>query len=118
MINPTPFDANITENELYDNILNKIEKIKTKIITMKNYSENTIKSLKFLQTFNEFSNELGNLKIIVDDAYDEFILDIDPSELSNHEQNERKKIIIQKKIQNTFMPYMLYFQILLNNSNE
>lgn len=119
MFDPPVFNANITEAELYENIINKIEKIKTKIIKIKNYSnEHTEKSLKFLEIFNEFSNELGKLKILVDDTYDEFILGIDPTELSNNDQNERKKIIVEKKIQNIFLPYMLYFQILLNNSNE
>ena len=112
----------MTENELYESIIEKIDKIKYKISKLKEYSNNfesdTNKNIKFLEKFSSFSSELNSVKALVDDMYDEFILESNPNELSNEDKNKRKNLIIEKKIQNTFLPYMLYLQILLNNSTE
>jgi hypothetical protein len=117
---PTPIL--ISENELYENIIKKIDKIKNNIIKLKEYSNNsqsdTNKNIKFLEKFNYFSTELNNMKALVDDMYDEFIIESNPNELSNEDKQKRNNLIIEKKIQNTFLPYMLYLQILLNNSSE
>jgi len=117
---PTPIL--MSENELYENIINKIDKIKNNIIKLKEYSNNsqsdTNKNIKFLEKFNYFSTELNNIKALIDDMYNEFIIESNPNELSNEDKQKRNNLIIEKKIQNTFLPYMLYLQILLNNSSE
>ena len=110
----------ITETELYDNIIEKLDKIKNKIASLKNYSNNfeNKRNINFLEKFSCFSSELNNLKALTDDMYKEFLLENDPSELSNSDKNKRNNLIIEKKIQDTFLPYMLYLQILLSNSNN
>ncbi len=122
MSDTVPVPISMTENELYENIIEKIDKIKNKIIAIKNYSNNfesdINKNINFLQKFNCFSLELNNIKSLIDDMYDEFIIESNPNELSNEDKNKRNNLIIEKKIQNTFLPYMLYLQILLTNSRE
>ena len=117
-----PEQLNISESELYENIIIKIDKIKDKIIKIKDYTNNfeldSNKNIKFLEKFNSFSIELNEIKALVDDMYMEFILEANPDELSNEDKNKRNNLIIEKKIQNTFLPYMLYLQILLGNSTE
>lgn len=120
IINPTQFL--MSENEFYDNIIEKIDKIKNKLIKIKDYSNSfqseTNKNIKFLEKFSCFSTELNNMKALVDDMYEEFLLESNPNELSNEDKNKRNSLVIEKKIQNTFLPYMLYLQIILNNSTK
>lgn len=110
IINPTQFL--MSENEFYDNIIKKIDKITNKLIKIKDYSNSfqseTNKNIKFLEKFSCFSTELNNMKALVDDMYEEFLLESNPNELSNEDKNKR----------NTFLPYMLYLQIILNNSTK
>lgn len=115
---PTPIL--MSENELYENIIEKIDKIKNNFIKLKAYSNSlqSNKNIKFLEKFSCFSTELNNMKALVDDMYDEFIIESNPNELSNEDKIKRNSLIIEKKIQNVFLPYMLYLQILLNNSTE
>ena len=120
IINPTQFL--MSENEFYDNIIKKIDKITNKLIKIKDYSNSfqseTNKNIKFLEKFSCFSTELNNMKALVDDMYEEFLLESNPNELSNEDKNKRNSLVIEKKIQNTFLPYMLYLQIILNNSTK
>jgi len=116
----TPEQLTITETELYNNIINKLDNVKNKITNLKNYSSNfeNKRNIIFLEKFCCFSSELNNLKSLVDDMYNEFLLENDSSQLSNYDKNKRNNLIIEKKIQNTFLPYMLYLQILLGNLNN
>jgi hypothetical protein len=122
MSNNLQEEIQLSEPELYFNIINKINKIKDKVINIKLYIENSNTdinlNIKYLEKFNSFSSDLNNLKSLIDDMYDEFILNINPSELNNLDKNKLKNLIIERKIQNTFTPYMLYLQILLQNTNE
>jgi hypothetical protein len=115
-----PDQLTMTESQLYNNIIEKLDKIKYKINDLKNYSNNfeTKKNINFLEKFNDFSLELNNLKSSVDDMYKECLFETDPDQLSAHDRNERNNLLIEKKIQNTFLPYMLYLQIMLTNSND
>lgn len=112
----------LSEPELYNNIINKIDEMKNRIINIKSYVENSNDDinihLKYLEKFNLFSFELNNLNSIVNDMFDEFILKMNPSELNNNDKNRLKNLIIEKKIQNIFTPYMLYLQILLQNTEN
>jgi hypothetical protein len=122
MTTTIPTQILMTENELYEKIIEKLDDIKNKIIKLKEYSNSfesdTHKNIKFLEKFSCFSTELNNIKASVDDMYDEFIFESNPNELSNEDNTRRNNLIIEKKIQDTFLPYMLYLQILLNNSTE
>jgi hypothetical protein len=114
----------ITENELYDTIIKKLDHIKNKIIKLKDYSNSfesdtkANKNITFLEKFSSFSTELNNMKALVNDMYDEFILESNPTELSNEDSTRLNTLLIEKKIQTTFLPYILYFRILLNNLTE
>lgn len=111
---------NLSETELYEVMLNKIEKIKDNLIKVRDYSKNfdNNKNLEYLKKLSSFSTELANLKSLSKDIFNEFILQSDPSLLSNFDQNKRNSIEIEKKVQNTFLPFMLYLQVLLQNSSE
>ena len=54
---------------------------------------------------------------MIEDLYDTYILNIDSSILTKEDLNLQKNLIINKKVHDTFLPYMLYLQILLQNRN-
>lgn len=108
-----------SESELYNKLLNKIETIKRNIINIRNYSEiiDNNKSMKYLEDLKLLSLKLNNLLATSVDLYEEYILNTEPTNLSNQDKNKRNELIIEKTINHLFMPYMLYMQILLSNSN-
>lgn len=111
---------NINETELFDNLIVKIDLIKDKLIKMKDYSESfdNNKQISYLEKLVEFNNGLNNLDAVSKDMYEEYIIQSDPSLLSNEDKNNQKNLLINKKIQNIFLPYMLYLQILLSNNPD
>ncbi len=111
---------NISEAEIFENIITKIDKMKNKLVTLKDYSNSfdNNKELKYLEKLNEFIYELNSLYAKSKDMYDEFILQTDPSLLSEQDINKQKDLIINKKIQNIFLPYMLYTQIILQSNTQ
>ena len=105
------------EKKLYDNIILKIYTIKEKLTIIKEYSkQNSGLSIDYIEKLNLFSNNLNNLEATANDLYDEFILHMDVNKLNNLDKNKLKNLIIEKKIHNMFIPYMLYLQVLLQNS--
>lgn len=112
----------IDEIQLYENVIIKLEEIKEKVNKIKKYSEEfdveTKKNISFLEKLSSFSTDLNNMCALVNDMYSEFILEANPNELSHEDKNKRNNLIIEKKIQDTFLPYMLYFRILLSNVSE
>jgi len=50
--------------------------------------------------------------------YNEYILQTNNNLLNEIDKNEQKNLKINKKIQELFLPYMLYLQILLSNNTE
>ncbi len=113
-------NTNINETELFDNLITKVDLIKDKLVKIRNYSESfdNNKQISYLEKLVEFNNSLNNLDAISRDMYDEYILQSDSSMLSNEDKNNQKNLLINKKIQNIFLPYMLYLQILLSNNSE
>jgi hypothetical protein len=113
---------NLDENKLYENIIIKLDRIKETLNKIKNYSEKfdveTNKNINFLEKLSYFSTDLNNMDALVNDMYSEFILESNPNELSHEDKNKRNNLIIEKKIQDTFLPYMLYFRVLLSNMSE
>jgi hypothetical protein len=113
---------NLDENKLYENIIIKLDRIKETLNKIKNYSEKfdveTNKNINFLEKLSYFSTDLNNMDALVNDMYSEFVLESNPNELSHEDKNKRNNLIIEKKIQDTFLPYMLYFRVLLSNMSE
>jgi len=112
---------NINEVEIFENLISKLDKIKTKICNLKDYSKNfdNNKEIKYLEKLNEFSYNLNNLYSCSKDLYDEFIIQTNSNNLlSEQDLNKQKNLLINKKVQNTFLPYMLYLQILLQTNSD
>jgi hypothetical protein len=107
----------IHQSVLYDKLLDKIENIKKNIIKIKEYTElNETDNIEYLEKLKNFSLEINNIDSISNDMVNEFILHVDPSILKNEDINLQKNLLINKKIYDTFMPYMLYMQIILQNT--
>jgi hypothetical protein len=111
---------NINESQLFENLITKINNIKERLDKIKNYS-NTFdnnKKIEYIEKLSEFNNNLNNLEAISLDMFNEYILQTDTFLLSEEDKNEQKNLQINKKIQNIFLPYMLYLQVLLSNNSE
>ena len=111
---------NELEAKLYENLIAKTNKIKDRLDKIRNYSESfdNYKQINFIEKLSEFNNNINNLEAISNDMYNEYILQTDSSLLNEEDRNEQKNLEINKKIQNIFLPYMLYLQILLSNNSE
>jgi hypothetical protein len=103
---------------IYISLLNKLDKIKQNIIKIKDYTENMneTKNKEYLEILLKFSSELDSVESISDDMFDQYILQLDETKVKNQDLSLRKKILINKHIEDTFMPYILYMQIMLLNS--
>jgi hypothetical protein len=49
------------------------------------------------------------------DMYDEYIIQSKSDILSHSDKLEQKNLIVNKKVQDIFLPYMLYMTIMLQN---
>jgi len=102
---------------ILDSILDKMNNIKNKIENMNHYMSDNNINMKYLEELSKFSNQINNLEAICEDMYDEYILQSKTEILSNQDKLVQKKLIINKKVQDIFMPYMLYMNILLQNKD-
>ena len=109
----------IGENELFENMINKIDKIKEILINIQKYTNitDTIKQKEYIIKLSDFSNHLCKLLSLSDDLYDEYILQVDEKLLNNNDINDQKRIKINKQINDVFLPIMLYCQTILQNQN-
>ena len=109
----------MSENDLYENMINRINKIKDNLINIQKYTHvtDTIKHKDYIIKLNDFSNQLCALSSVSDDLYDEYILQVDEKLLNNNDINDHRRIKISKKINDTFLPLMLYCQTILQNQN-
>ena len=82
---------------------------------MNQYILNNNINKEFLEELYKFSTQLNNLEAICDDMNDEYILQSKTDLLSNNDKLVQKNLLINKKINDMFMPYMLYMNILLQN---
>jgi hypothetical protein len=64
----------------------------------------------------QFSTELNNIVALSEDMKDKYIEHIDSMTLNNVDLTLQKTLRINKHVQDVFMPYMLYMQILLQNN--
>ena len=108
----------MSQSSLYDPILEKINNIKDKILKIKEYTEiKEINNINYLENLSNFSEKINSINAMIEDLYDIYILNINSSILSNEDLNLQKNLLINKKVHDTFLPYMLYLQILLQNQN-
>jgi hypothetical protein len=109
---------NHSESEIFNNIMEKLEEIMTTIRKIHDYSVefDNNKTIQYLEKLKEFSLGLNNLHSISVDLYEEYIAQTETQLLSKEDANNQKNILINKKIQNIFLPYMLYLQILMTNT--
>ena len=102
---------------ILDSILEKMNNIKNKIENINRYMTNNNINIKYLDELSKFSTQINSLEAICEDMYDEYILQSRTEILSNHDKLVQKNLITNKKVQNIFMPYILYMNILLQNKN-
>jgi hypothetical protein len=101
--------------EVYQLMMDKLDKIKNNIEKIDKYSENNNTKKEYLESLNKFSIELNILESLSDDMYEEYILQSKPILLNNEDKLKQRNLEINKKIQDIFMPYMLYLNIMLQN---
>ena len=107
----------LQQSSLYVSMLDKIENIKNNLNKIKDYTNiSETKDTEYLTDLVKFSESINNIESLSEDLLDKYIMQTEPSILSHEELQLRKKLLINKKIQDTFMPYMLYMQLLLQNN--
>lgn len=110
-------DLDMSENNIYNNLINKIINIKEKLSNIKIYTEvnNINNNIEYIENFHKVSKMVHELESCTCDLFDVYILNSPTTILSHEDINKQKDLIINKKIYNTFMPYMLYMNIILQN---
>lgn len=113
-------EVNVSETELYNRLLEKLDRIKKNIESIRDYSEkkSIVNKNNYLKKLNVTSAHINTMYAYSSDMYDEFILNVDPEIINREELEERRNIIINKKIEQIFLPYMLYMQIILRNNDN
>ena len=111
-------EINIDESELYENIIKKINNIKDYFLKISELSKtsNIDNKLEYLEKLQQCSLELNEMDSKVEDLYEHYILQIPTDLLTNEYKNKQKNIQINKNIQKIFLPVMLYYQIIMQNS--
>jgi hypothetical protein len=112
-------ETNISETEIFDVMINKINSIKNILIDIKSYTENVDcnKKKKYLEKLLSVSLNIQKLYADSKDLFDEYIMQLQPEDLKENDKIQQKNLLINKNIQKIFLPYMLYFQIILQNLN-
>ncbi len=112
--------VSIDEAEIFSTLINKINKTQANLEKIHAHTLNfdSEKNIAYLEKLNELSTMINNLNSISEDLYDEFILGLPNNALSNEEKEKRQLLINNKKIYNTFAPYMLYMGVILQNQNS
>jgi hypothetical protein len=112
--------VNLNEIQIFINLQLKLNNIGERLDKIKNYSQSfdNPKHLDYIQKLSEVNILVNNLDAISIDLYNEYIIQYDNNLLTEVDKNEQKKIRINKKIHEIFLPYMLYLQILLSNNPE
>lgn len=105
------------QSSIYDDIMCKIDRIKNNIVKIKEYTDiQETKKKEYLEILLKFSTELNNIDAMSEDLHDQFILQVDSNIIKNQDLNLQKKLLINKHIEDVFLPYILYMQIMLQNS--
>jgi len=110
--------VNLNEAQIFINLQLKLNHIGEILEKIKNYSQSfdNSKHVEYLQKLLKVNNLFNNLEAISVDLYNEYILQSESNLLSEEDKNEQKNIRINKKVNDIFLPYILYLQILLSNN--
>jgi pantothenate kinase len=116
---PIMSGMSLPESDIYTNLITKLTEIKENIEKIHVYTatNDNNKSIDYLEKLNEISLLINNIHAVSNDLLDEYIITLPNNVLSHEEQRKQELLKINKKIYNTFVPYMLYMSILLQNSN-
>lgn len=107
----------ISENDIINNLINKTDTIKENLLKIKQYTEHdNTKQIEYLEKLNLFSSLISELEAVSNDMTDLYIMQTDTGLLSQIDKDKQKQLQIQKKVQDTFLPYMLYLQIILRST--
>ncbi len=113
-------EITINETELYEIFNKKINKTLeniNKIKELSNINDNN-KNKDYIEKLNDFSICLNNLLAKSQDLLDEYLMTVNYDGLTQEEKQYIKTLRINKRIQNIFLPYMLYLQVMLDNTPE
>jgi hypothetical protein len=100
--------------DIYDVLTCKLETMKDYINKIKIYN-NDNNSLQYIEKLNTLSTNINYNLAILEDMYNLYIENIDINELSAEDRHLQKENKISKQINDTFLPLMLYMQIMLQN---
>jgi len=100
--------------DIYDVLTCKLETMKDYINKIKIYN-NDNNSLQYIEKLNTLSTNINYNLAILEDMYNLYIENIDMNELSAEDRHLQKENKISKQINDTFLPLMLYMQIMLQN---
>lgn len=111
-------ETNISETELFDLMINKLNSTKNILNEIRSYTENIDINKKnaYLKKLLAVSSIIQKLHAESKDLYDEYIMQMAPDDLKENDRIHQKNLLINKNIQKIFLPYMLYLQVILQNS--
>ena len=110
----------VNESDIFNNLIKKITETKENLEKIQTHTSecDNEKNIMYLEKLNELSSTIHMLHSISTDLYDEYLLGVPLDRLSNEERQKVNLVINNKKIYNTFAPYMLYMGIMLQNSHS
>lgn len=111
-------DIHINETELFDLMINKINSTKTILEEIRSYTQNIDSNKKsaYLKKLLLVSTNIHTLYGETKDLFDEYIMQMQSNDLKESDRIQQKNLLINKNIQKLFLPYMLYLQVILQNS--
>lgn len=107
---------NINESEIIEKLIEKLNIINSNLKQIKDYTESNdnMKSVEYLEELKVITLNINELEAKSEDLINKYIINVDPLLLSSSDKLKQKQILIDKKIQEVFLPLMLYMKIILN----
>lgn len=99
---------------VYDTIILQLDKMKDHILKIKQYN-NTSNTVEYLEKLNRLSCVIQESDALTEDMWNLYLDKIPANQLSSEDKCLQKENKITKDVYNTFLPYMLYMQIVLRN---
>jgi hypothetical protein len=103
-------------DNVYNNIILKLDKMKSNIEKIKEYNSNNI-HIDYINKLNLLSSDINTMLSTSEDLIDLYLENVSENRLSHEDYNRMNENKISKKTYNTFLPYMLYMQLLLKSNN-
>jgi hypothetical protein len=110
---------NISETQIIEGLIDKLNIVSNNLNKIKDYTNITdnIKSNEYLEELNKFCLLIDDLEASSGDIVNKYIMNVDTNLLSFEDKLKKKRMLIDKKIQDIFLPYMIYMQIYMNSNN-